>query len=216
MYLTLPDRDELAQDREGLLDWRVIVPAVRLVQVHVVHPEPAERLVEPVVKVLAGEALPVGTLAHRVVDLGGYDRVLAAPLEELSEDLLRSSLGIDVGGVVERYPQVPGAPQHSLRAFPVHHPGRLVPEGHATQADARDLEPCLSESSVLHGRSRRGSGYQLFRCRSGGLALGAVQRDRVHAVPESGRLRTVAEDVPEVGSTLGALDLGPLHEEGVV
>src|SRR5205085_8438738 len=38
----------------------------------------------------------------------------------------------------------------------------------------------------------------------------------VHAVAQSGRLRPVVEDVPEVAAAAAAVDFGPQHAEGAV
>ena len=57
--------DHVGQRLQRLLDRRRRVEAVDLVEVDIVHAEPAERIVDRVHDVLARQAALVGVLAHR-------------------------------------------------------------------------------------------------------------------------------------------------------
>jgi hypothetical protein len=77
---------------------------VDLVQVDVVGPQPAERIVDGVADVLAREPPQVRVVPHRVEHLGGDDHLVAPRpeiLQRAPEDLLAPAEGVHVGGVEE-------------------------------------------------------------------------------------------------------------------
>ncbi len=84
----------------GLLERREPVETVRLVQVDVVGPEPAQGVVDGLHDVLARKAAVVAPRPGGPVDLGEYFEALPAfPLQRPAEDGLRTGLRVDVGGV---------------------------------------------------------------------------------------------------------------------
>src|SRR5215471_19415890 len=68
---------DVVQSLHRLLDRRLRVVAVDLVEVHVIHPESPERRVDRRQDVLPGKAPVIGALPHRVEDLRRDDEVLA-------------------------------------------------------------------------------------------------------------------------------------------
>jgi hypothetical protein len=99
--------DEVAERRERLLDVGVRMRPVDLVEVDPVGPQPAQRVLDRADDPSARRALPVGIVAHRAVELGREDDVVAAPARErLGDDLLGLALPVHVGGVDEVDPRV--------------------------------------------------------------------------------------------------------------
>ena len=141
---TLPASHDLGQRLHRLLDRRLRVGAVALVEVDVVGPQPVERGVELLVDLLARE--PAVGLGHREVDLGGEDVVLA---DEVREDLAPGRLGgphaVDVGGVEEVDPGVERGAGAGLGVLALD-PGPVCEPG--AQRDLRDLDPRLAEAPV--------------------------------------------------------------------
>src|SRR5215218_1778832 len=75
---------DVVEGPHRLLDRGLVVPAVDLVEVDVVGPQPVQRGVDGGQDVLARQPAVVGTRAHRVVDLGRQHVVVTAP-EQLGE-----------------------------------------------------------------------------------------------------------------------------------
>jgi hypothetical protein len=149
--------DDVVERLERLLDRRAVVPAVDLVEVDVVHAQAAKAVVDLGHDRSAGQAAAVGALMHLAVDLGG-DHHLVAPGEvgqRVAEDLLAGAGRVDVGGVeevdalLERAPDEPAALLGRQRPR-VSSPGGL-PEAHAPEADARDVQAGASKFDVIHG-----------------------------------------------------------------
>ena len=63
---------------QRFFDWCFVIPAVNLVEVHVVGLQTAEALVEFEKDGFAGETVAVGFVAHHAVELGGNDDGFAA------------------------------------------------------------------------------------------------------------------------------------------
>ena len=100
----MPGPDDIVERFEGLFDGHCVIPAVDLVQVHVVHLQALQGFVDRVQDMLARETLVVDVIAHLPVDLGGDDHVLtlhAEMPEKIAGDLLAFSQGIDVRRVEE-------------------------------------------------------------------------------------------------------------------
>jgi hypothetical protein len=123
-------RNLIVQGLHGLLDRRLGVPVVDLVEVDVIGAEPSQGRVDRVEEVLAGQPLVVGSGAHRGADPGGKHVLLTAS-EELVEqpagDLFADAQGVDVGGVEEDDPTVGGAAHDRFGRGLVQHP--LAPTG---------------------------------------------------------------------------------------
>ena len=100
--------DDVGEGLHGLLQRRLGVVPVGLVDVDVVGPQPAQRAVDRLEDVLAGQAAVVGALrAGGPVDLGEDLQALPPlPGERLAEDALGLAVRVDVGGVERRDPGV--------------------------------------------------------------------------------------------------------------
>ena len=84
---------EVAERRERLVDVGPRVGAVDLVEVDPVGAQPPQRVLDRTDDPAPRVALLVGVLAHRVVELGGEDDVVApAAGERLADDLLGLAL----------------------------------------------------------------------------------------------------------------------------
>jgi hypothetical protein len=102
-----------------------VVPPVDLVEVDVVHVESAQRRVDPVEDVAAGQAGVVGTAAHRATDLRRQHVVLASAevlLQQASGQFLAHTLRVHVGGVVEGDARLHGGAHERLGVTLLEHP----------------------------------------------------------------------------------------------
>ena len=81
----LAGADDIVQRLQRLLDRRIIVEAVDLIEIDIVDAEPGQAAVDAIHDVLARQAAVVDVGAHRHVDLGGDDHLVA--LGELLERL---------------------------------------------------------------------------------------------------------------------------------
>jgi hypothetical protein len=157
-----PDRPHLARlDQRAigfqrLLDRRIRIVAVRLVEVDIVGAEPAQRLVGCAQDVGFAETLLARR--HLRADLGGNDHVgsLAAPLQPVADDglrfpamMARRPFGIDVGGVDEIEARVDEAVEQPEAHLLVRRPAEHV----AAEAERRDEQFRFSESALLHSRT---------------------------------------------------------------
>jgi len=139
------------------LDVGLVVPAVDLVEVDDVHPEPVEAAGEVLFDGLPGEPGPlaggIGLGGHTGMGPGRDDLGVAVVLRE---DVAEHSLGlahrVHVGGVEEVDPEVDGSLDEFPSAFLVHHPLAPVtaPEAHTAQTDAADAHARVTEGGVLH------------------------------------------------------------------
>jgi hypothetical protein len=81
---------------------------VALVEVHVLHAQPAERRVELLADLRGGEAS--AAVRHREVGLRRQHVRAARPAcEHLAQELLGGAARVDVGGVDEVHPGIEGA-----------------------------------------------------------------------------------------------------------
>jgi len=101
-------RKHVVQGLHRLLDGRVRVEAVDLVEVDVVGTEAGEAVVDLRHDHLTGQARAVGSGPHPAVDLGREHDVVPAGevAQRLADDLLAGTVGVDVGGVEEGDPGV--------------------------------------------------------------------------------------------------------------
>ena len=147
------------QRLERLLDRRLVVPAMRLVEIDVIRAEPFQAGVDLVHDRLSRQALAVRVVAHLAVHLGG-DHHLLAPgkvLQRAAGDLLAGAERIDVRRVEEV--------DAGLERLLEERPARLLVErpamraaldravGHAAKADARDFEAGPPEIDIIHDAS---------------------------------------------------------------
>ena len=88
----LAGTDDVAEGFHRLLDRRLGVPAVHLVEVDVIHAESRERCVDRGEDVLAGEATAVRPRCGRIEDLGRDDDFVAA--EELPQQPARDGFAL--------------------------------------------------------------------------------------------------------------------------
>ncbi len=146
--------DHVVQCLHGLLDRGPRVPPVDLVEVHVVHVQAAQRVVDPGQDVLAGQAAVVLGVGHRAEHLGGNHDVLAP--EQLAEqppgDDLARAVGVGVGGVVEDHATVGRGLDERLRGVFLQHPLPAAPvaEAHHAEADAGHAQAGRAQVDVLH------------------------------------------------------------------
>jgi hypothetical protein len=68
------------QRLKRFFDWRLVIPAVDLIQVHVIGSETAQALIEFIKDFFAREALAIWLVAHHCVHLGGDDYGFAASM----------------------------------------------------------------------------------------------------------------------------------------
>ena len=149
----LPLAHQLVQRGERLLDRRVRVRPVDLVEVDPLHPEPPQRGLARLDDVLPGQPAPVRPRSHPHLHLGGDDRLvtrgeLAHPL---AGDLLAHAERIHVRRVEEVDAELDGAPEEGPGLVLFEHPRAPLPaaEAHAAERDAGDDEAAVPETGVL-------------------------------------------------------------------
>src|SRR5262245_40410199 len=146
---------DVVQRPHRLLDRRLVVPAMDLVEVDVVGAEAGQRGVDGRHDVLARQATVIGSRAHREVDLRRQHVVLATR-EQLAQqppgDLLGHAVGVGVGGVEERHTGLDGVPDDRLGLGFVEVPGPFLlgAVAHHAEADPGHLESRAAQSCVLH------------------------------------------------------------------
>ena len=116
--------DHVVQRLHRLLDRRVVVPAVDLVEVDVVDAEPGQRGVDLAHDRDPGQPGPVGPGSHPAVHLGRDDHLVARRhlLQQPTGDLLAGAAGVDVGGVEDGDPRLQRGPHDRAGGVLVHHP----------------------------------------------------------------------------------------------
>lgn len=154
----LPGLDDVVQRLHRLLDGRVRVEAVDLVQVDVVGAEAGQRGVDLVHDRRTRQSGTVPPGAHPVVDLREDLDVLARGefRQELPGDLLAAAGGVDVRGVERGDARLEGAADEGPGVVESDAPGMRtggrVPVGHHPEDDARDLEAGAAEAGGGDGR----------------------------------------------------------------
>ena len=144
----------IVQRLHRLLDRRVRVPAVDLVEVHVIRAEALERGIDALHHMLARKPAVVRVAAHRVAQLGGDDHLVALGqlLEGAAGDLFTGADRVDVRGVEEVDASIECAlderPGVGVIEDPVAPLAAAV--GHHAETDARDFEAGLAQVAVLH------------------------------------------------------------------
>ncbi|CAN5572169.1 hypothetical protein BH20ACT19_BH20ACT19_07730 [soil metagenome] len=142
---------ELGHRPDGVLDRRVLVDPVLVVEVDVVHAEALERGVARAAHVLGLAVDPEhrAVLGALVAELGGEHDLVPAALDRPADEALVGERPVHVGGVEERHPELERAADRGDRLVLV---GRAVELGHAHAAEplCGDLEPLASERALVH------------------------------------------------------------------
>ena len=148
---------DVVQRFQGLLDRRVRVEPVDLVEVDVVGPEPSEGGVDGLEQVLAGQAAVVRPVGHGEERLGGDHHLVARRevVERAADDLLADAAGVHVRRVEEVDAGVEGSPDEGTAGLLGQDPGAPGgrPEGHRAEAETRDTQAGTAEIDVFHGMS---------------------------------------------------------------
>ena len=147
---------DIVQRLEGLLDRRVRVPAMDLIQVHVVRSEPPQARVDGRENRLARKAAAVRSLAHREIHLRRDHDLVAARvvLERLTDDLLGGAVRISIGGVEEIYPDIDGLPDDRSALTLGQRPRMIAAlrnaECHAAETERGDFQTRLPQIFIPH------------------------------------------------------------------
>ena len=133
--------DQLGEGADDLLDRRVRVDPVLVVQVDVVGVEPAQRSFDGDADVLGAAVGPDSAGVRHEPELGGEHHLVAAALEGAADEFLVGVGAVDLGGVDQGDAEVEG-PVDGADGFGVVAAGPGVGGGHAhrAQADAADVE----------------------------------------------------------------------------
>jgi len=146
--------DDVVQRLHRLLDRRVRIEAVDLVEIDVVGTEPGQRCVDLLHHGSPGEPSTAGSVAHRLEELRREHDVITTGvrLEGAAHDLLGAAVPVDVGGVPEGDAELDRLSEDRLPCLVAQgprHPG-TVAEAHAPQSDPADLQPRRPELYLLH------------------------------------------------------------------
>jgi hypothetical protein len=133
--------DELLHRTDRLLDRRVAVDAVLVIEVDVIDAEPFEARVAGLVHVLgpAVDADPAAVLVPFVAELGGEDDLLAAVGDCATDEALVRERAVHVGGVEEGDAELDRAMDRRDR-FALVSSSVELRHAHATQTQRRDFE----------------------------------------------------------------------------
>ncbi len=151
----------VAQERverlQRLVERRLAVPLVHLVEVDVVGPEPPQARLARGDQVVAREPRVVRPVAHRHTRLGRDQRAIAPPLQGLADDLLGQPARVHVGGVDEVDTAVEAEVDLAGRARDVGRAdgGEVVAaaEGHRAERERGDSQAGRTELAIFHRHS---------------------------------------------------------------
>lgn len=120
--------DQFGQRADGLLDGRVRVDAVLVVEVDVVGAEPQERAFDRGLHVAGAAVDDAGAVAGvgDETELRRHDDVVAAALDGLADDFLAVEGAVDLGGVDVGDPDVQGPVDGADRLGVIESPARGV------------------------------------------------------------------------------------------
>ena len=147
----------MLEGAERLLERRLPIPLVELVEVDVIGAEPPQAGLAGPDEVMAGEARVVRPVAHRKARLGGEDDVVTAGPKRLTDDLLRLAHRVDVGRVDHVDPGLES--QVDLAPGLLHAAGAdlgeraAAAEPHRAQRHGRDTQARAPELPVFHPSS---------------------------------------------------------------
>ena len=149
----LPLLDELGHGADGLLDRRVRIDAMLVVDIDVVGAEPLERGVTGGENVLAvaADAEPLALLGADAAELCREHDLVAAVLDRAADEPLVLERPVRVGRVEEIDPKLERAVDRRDRLALVR---RSVELGHphAAEADRGGLEALRAEAALIHRR----------------------------------------------------------------
>ena len=122
---------------------------MHLVEVDPIRAQASQAVLDRADDPAAGVAARVAVGAHRRMELGGQDHVVAATGERFGHDLLGFTGRVDVGGVDEVHTRVQrGVDDANALVVVGVAPG---PEHHRPQAEVADLDAGAPERAVVHG-----------------------------------------------------------------
>ena len=186
--------DDVVQRLHRLLDRRVRVEAVDLVQVDVVRAEPRQRRVDLFEDRLARQALSAGAVVHLPPHLRREHDVLTAGVagDRAADDLFGRAELIDVRGVPERHAELDGLLEERLCLVFGERPrvgvrGGRVAVAHAAEREPAHLQSGVPQAGVLHRHVHAGFGAD--QCREI-LCSNARASTPSSAHPQRRRLRT--------------------------
>src|SRR5205823_686595 len=162
----LPGAYDVVERAKRLLNGRLNVPPMNLVEIDVIHPETAQRGVDRRHQMLARESAIVRIVAHRVVRFGRDDQLVARSeiLQRPSEHFLAPAERVHVGGVEKRDAAFDCTLDEWTRGFLRKNPRtpRRIAVRHRAKADARHLQAARAEPHVIHRRmlSRDGLAFR--------------------------------------------------------
>ena len=139
---------EIGQRTEGLLDVRRRARAMHLIKIDVVRLQATQRILDLLHDPLPRTATMIGPVVHRHEELRRQHDIVATPLQGLTDDLLRHTAGIHVGGVDEVDPGIEGAVNDADGVGAVVVAPR--PEHHRAQAQRAHRYPGPAQQSVFH------------------------------------------------------------------
>ena len=167
--------DGVVERLQGLLDRRVVVPPMGLIEVDGIYPEPVEGVLEFLLDGLPGEPLCVGVVVvHRIEDLGGeHQPVAVVARERVADDALGLAPGVHVRRVEEVDPEVHRFVDDLLAFVLVEHPLAPVrtPEAHTAETDPAHAHSRVAERRILHAPASTAARKNLF-----GMIFGSVPR----------------------------------------
>jgi hypothetical protein len=139
--------DQLVQGGDRLLERRLGVGAMVLVEVDVVGLEPAQARLDRPADVAAGATRLLLVAAHPRAELGGEHDLVPAALEDLAKERLRpAAVAVGVGGVEQVDVLVDGGVDNGAGPLQVQARAEVV----AAEADHRDGQAGGAELAVAH------------------------------------------------------------------
>jgi hypothetical protein len=141
---------------EHLLDRRVAVETMDLIEVDIIHTEPTQAVVDLGEDRFARKPGAIGARTHPAVHLGGDDNLVSAReiLDRAAEDFFTVAERIAVCGVEEidaRFERLLNEwPALLLREAPGMIPKIAATIAHATEADARNVKASAAELGIFH------------------------------------------------------------------
>ncbi len=154
-------RDGRGERAHRLLERRLRVHAVVVEHVHIVEPQPRERLVEARQQVLAAAAGPIGAFPHLEPGLGGDHELVAVRVQVPAQDLpevafRRAWFGAVVVGQVEIGDAVvKGGEHHLLHLAHRRQVAEIVPQA---ERHLRQAQAACAAAHIVHRRVARGVG----------------------------------------------------------